>query len=216
MVSFLARVPVPLADISFCWQGGTSFPDICTIWCITAAFTMKESLSAFQTIFIRVTHHWSESRAELKHGHRSAVTGICSISDKLGPFCKISLVTGGQVLSMDKLLVWLCLCLQSCCDFYPQENCFCLSTFHSLKPWLYKSHFCLVPHFVNFVAAVRGSVQYCPEGTPALPLPGPRLCCSLISPSFCRAINCSQCRPYTLLTSGQREEKSSLILGISL
>lgn len=223
MVSFLARIPVPLADFSFCWQGDTAFPAVCTIWWITAAFIMKESPSAFQTVFIGVTSLITEMEPVLgvKHGSHSVVTGVCSTSENLGPFCKMSiflmtLVTGSQVLSMNKLMFWLCWYLQSCRDFYPWQNWPCLSTFHSLKPWLYKSHFCLISHSVHLEAAVRGSTRCCSEWTPALPLPSPHPCCSLISPSPSQSHEPQLVQALHPSHFRMMGRKTSLILGLSL
>lgn len=79
------------------------------------SFYRERIPECFSNYFYRshFTHHWNGASAGVKHGNHSVVTGACSASEKLGPFCKMSiflmtLVTGGQVLSMNKLMFWLC------------------------------------------------------------------------------------------------------------
>lgn len=127
-----------------------------------------------------------------------------------------TLVMGSQDLSMNKLELWLHWCLQSCCDFYPQQNWTCLTTFHSRKPPFYKSQFCLISQFENLEAAIRGRVQRCLEGTPALPLAGPRPCCSLISPSLSQSNKQQEVQVLHPSRFRMMGRINSLILGLSL
>lgn len=182
------------------------------------SFYCEGNPECFSNYFYRshFTHHWNGASSGVKHGNHSVATVVCSTSEKLRPFCKMSiflmtLVMGGQVLSMNKLVFWLFWCLQSCYDFYPWQNRPWVF-FYFLKPWLYKSHFHLISHFVNLEAAVRGSIRFCLERTPVLPLPSPCPCCLLISPSLSQSHELQSVQALHLSCFRMTWKKNSLIL----
>lgn len=136
IVSFLARIPVPLADLL---TRRHSIPGYLLHMVKDCSFYCEGIPECFSNYFYRshFTHHWKGASSGVKHGNHSVITVVCSTSEKLWPFCKMSiflmtLVMGGQVLSMNKLVFWLLWCLQSCHDFYPWQNWPCLSIFFTL------------------------------------------------------------------------------------